>query len=383
MKKKISILIYSLASGGSERVVSILLKELNSRYDITLVLMNYTIFYDIPKAIEVVYLENSDSNESGIKKLLKLPILGWKYRGFLKENGFSASVSFMNRPNYMNVFAKLFGSKTKTIISERITPLGEYGSTSVKDIISRFLIRFLYPKANMIIPNSKLTKDELNNFFHIPKNKIKVVYNPIDIQNIEKLKKETVNLQKERFTFITVGRLEKQKNHILLINAFHRLNLDAELWFIGDGCLREDLEFKIKELGIEKNIRLLGRQKNPYKFLEIADCFVFSSNYEGFPNVVLEALACGLPVISTDCKSGPREIIAPDSDFKKQTDEIEIAKYGILVPINNAQKMTQAMQMIMSDKELQKRYIKSVPIRAMDFDKAKIINQYINIIESI
>jgi len=302
MKQKLSILIYSLAGGGAERVVSILLNELKNRYNITLFLMNDTIFYDIPKDIKIIYLENSLPFESGIKKLLKLPFLGWRYK---KLNDADISLSFMNRPNYINVLAKIFGMKSKVIISERIAPSKEYQTDNIKDKISRFLIKFLYPKANIIIPNAEGIKIDLIDNFLIDRNIIKVVNNPVNINKIIKMKKENIEFRDDDFSFITIGRLQKQKNHSLLIKAMQ--TIDAKLYIIGDGELKEELQNQIKELGLIDRVFLLGRQENPYKYLSKADCFIFSSNYEGFPNVILEALACELPIISTDCASGPRE----------------------------------------------------------------------------
>ena len=112
MKKKLSILTYSLASGGAERVVSILLEALKDDFDIHLVLMNDTIFYTIPKGIKVAYLEQSDARESGVLKLLKLPYLAFKYKRFCQKNEIAISLSFMNRPNYINTMAKLLGVKS-------------------------------------------------------------------------------------------------------------------------------------------------------------------------------------------------------------------------------------------------------------------------------
>lgn len=122
---------------------------------------------------------------------------------------------------------------------------------------------------------------------------------------------------------------------------------------------------------------MLGKKENPFSFLSKADCFVFSSNYEGFPNVLVEALACGLPIISTDCQSGPREILAPTSNISFQlNDKIEFAEYGILVPIKNVEKLKEAMNLLINDKNLRKEYEEKGNFRANHFRIKKIIKQY-------
>jgi len=379
MKKKISILIYSLASGGAERVVSILLKELCSRYNITLVLMNYTLFYDIPDNVEVVYLDNSDPNESSIKKLLKLPALGWKYRQLIRKKGIELSLSFMIRPNYINILAKLFGSNAKTVVSERSMFSLQFSYKNLQSFINKRLVK-LYNFADLIVANSNGNREDLKRNFSI-KPEIKTIYNALDISQIEKRKKEDVDIEKKRFTFVTIGRMDVGKNHLLLIEALK--DVDADLWIIGDGELREFLVSKILEFGLEDKVKLLGRQNNPYKFLNKADCFMFGSNHEGFPNVLLEALACGLPVISTDCKSGPREILAPKSNFTKQTSEIELADFGVLVPVGNVDKMAQAMRMMAEDESLRGSLKEKAYIRARDFEVEKIIVQWESVIDNI
>jgi N-acetylgalactosamine-N,N'-diacetylbacillosaminyl-diphospho-undecaprenol 4-alpha-N-acetylgalactosaminyltransferase len=374
---KISILIYSLASGGAERVVSILLKELCSRYDITLVLMNNTIFYDIPDNVEVVYLENSDPNESGIKKLLKLPALGWKYRQLLRKKGIELSLSFMIRPNYINILAKLFGSNAKTLISERSMFSLQFSYKNLQSFINKRLVK-LYNFADLIVANSNGNREDLKRNFNI-KPEIKTIYNALDISQIEKRKEEDLEIAKERFTFVTIGRMDVGKNHLLLIEAVK--GVDADLWIMGDGELREELEVRIEDLELKNRVKLLGRKNNPYKFLNRADSFVFGSNHEGFPNVLLEALACGLPVISTDCKSGPREILAPKSDFTKQAREIEFADFGVLVPVGDADKMARAMRMMVEDESLRESLKEKAFIRARDFKVDKIIDQWVSVID--
>jgi N-acetylgalactosamine-N,N'-diacetylbacillosaminyl-diphospho-undecaprenol 4-alpha-N-acetylgalactosaminyltransferase len=369
MKKKLSILIYSLAGGGAERVVSILLHELKTQYEITLFLMNPTIVYEIPNDTKIIYLENSMPHESGIKKLLKLPWLAWKYK---KLNKSDISFSFMNRPNYVNALAKIFGMKAKIILSERIAPSQEYPSNGLKDKISRFLIKTLYSKSDLIIPNAQEIKYDLSKNFHLS-NTIHVINNPIDIEKIAHLQEEDATLKS--FSFITVGRFFEQKNHMLLLEAIK--NVDAKLYIIGDGILREKLEHKIKIDNLENKVFLLGKQENPYKYLSKADCFVLSSDYEGFPNVLLEALACGLPIISTDCPSGPREILAPKTNpIIHVTTNIELAKFGVLTPVGDIECMREAMQFIINNPDQKEYYKNNAKIRASDFSKEHIIKQF-------
>ncbi|UCN01136.1 glycosyltransferase [Sulfurimonas sp. SWIR-19] len=365
--KNISILIYSLASGGAERQVSILLAELIEKYNITLFLMNDFIFYDIPKDVKVVLLENSSPTESAVMKLLKLPFLGWKYKKYLQDNNIDISLSFMNRPNYINAISKIFGSGIKVILSERAMPSLQH-KNGLQGKINKFLIKYLYNSADFVVTNSKGNQYDLKLNFRIQNSK--VIYNAVSLT-------ECSMCANNKFIFITVGRLDRGKNHKLLIESWKQLNINAELWLIGEGPLRKDLE-KIAN----KNIKFLGKQKDVNKFLAQAHCFVFSSNYEGFPNVLLEALACGLPIVSTDCKSGPREILAPKSDFSQQTESIEIAEYGILTKLESVQYLKQAMQIIYKDEKLRKFFGEKAKTRAKDFDIKHIVNQWKMVINS-
>ncbi|ADG94194.1 glycosyl transferase group 1 [Arcobacter nitrofigilis DSM 7299] len=375
MKKKLSILIYSLASGGAERVVSVLLDELKEKYEITLFLMNDTIFYDIPKNIKIIYLENSNPSESGIKKLLKLPVLAWKYK---KLNDSDISVSFMNRSNYINIIAKILEFKSKVIISERAMPSLQH-KNGVQGFINKFLIKRLYRKADIVIGNSKGNCRDLVNNFNIQE--VKTIYNLIDLKIIKELSKECVNYRDEKFTFITIGRLDRGKNHKILIESME--DIDAKLYIIGDGELRDTLEKQIESLNLQNKVILLGKQSNPYKYLVQSDCFVFSSLYEGLPNVLLEALSCGLPIISTDCQSGPREILAPNSDLHFQIeDDIEISEYGVLTPLNDIKRLSTAMKLIINDEDLRNKYRNKAKNRASDFDIKKIIKKFEDVFDA-
>lgn len=373
MKKRLSILIYSLSSGGAEKVVSILLGELKKEYEITLVLMNDKIFYHIPEDIKIVYLENSNSNESGLQKLLKLPLLAWKYK---KLNKSEISFSFMNRSNYINILAKLMGMKNKVFISERAMPSMQHAN-GIQGRVNRFLIKKMYKYADVITANSIGNSKDLENNFNC--DNVLTINNPLDIEKIKNLSKEYVNFRDEKFTLITVGRLDAGKNHTLMIEAMQEI--DAKLYIIGDGALSDLLKEKIENLNLKDKVFLLGSQLNPYKYLAKADCFIFSSNHEGFPNVLLEALACALPVISTDCQSGPREILAPDSNINFQLkNNIELAKFGILTPVNDFRVLQQAILLIKNDNYLRHQYIERAKDRIYDFDVKTIAKKFENIL---
>jgi N-acetylgalactosamine-N,N'-diacetylbacillosaminyl-diphospho-undecaprenol 4-alpha-N-acetylgalactosaminyltransferase len=374
MQKKLSILINDLDSGGAERVVSILLDMLKTKYDITLFVLHNIIFYDIPKDIKIVVVGNSKLSDSGLIKLLKLPYLAWRYKKLNIDS--HISLSFLSRSNYINILAKLFGIKSKIIVGERAMPSLQYNQ-GFQGKINKFLIKILYPKADLVFANSKGNALDLEKNFNIKD--IKVINNLFDINQIIKLSKEKVKL-KDGFNFITIGRVDEGKNHQLLINAI--ANINANLYIIGDGILINELNQQIKDLSLTNKVFLLGKQKNPYKYLSKADCFVFASTREGFPNVLVEALACKLALISTDCQSGPREILAPDTDISFQLyNRIELANFGILTPVNRLESTIEAMNLIKNSTKLLNSYKNRAIQRAMEFDKDRIINDFINIIE--
>ncbi|MDN5096010.1 glycosyltransferase [Aliarcobacter butzleri] len=368
--RKIVILINSLESGGAERVVSNLLNDFVDRYDCYLILIHKNIFYTLDSRVKILNL-NEQKNLLGIKKFLRLPLLAYKLSKLIKEYKFDQVISFLSRSNYINILSNIL-IKHETIINERAMPSLQY-EYGINGKINKILIKTLYPRACLCLSNSYGNMIDLKNNFNVVK--IEYIHNLFDIETIEELSKKDIEFQKKRFTFVTVGRLDSGKNHKLIIEAVKDFN--ADLWIIGDGELKEGLQKYINELNLNDKVYLLGKKENPFSFLSKADCFVFSSNYEGFPNVLVEALACGLPIISTDCQSGPREILAPTSNIYFQLkDKIEFAEYGILTPIKNVEKLKEAMNLLINDKNLRKDYGEKGNFRANHFRIKKIIKQY-------
>lgn len=378
MAKKVVFLVNSLAGGGAERVVCTLLNNLADNCNCYLILFENKIDYKLDSRVKIITLSQRKSNNY-LSKFLELPILAYKLSNVIKEYKFNTVVSFLYRANYINILAKYF-SKHNAIISERIAPSSMYYGNSLSNKISKFLIRFLYSRADFLVPVANAIKDDLSNNFNINIDS-KVIYNPYDINKINFLssKRISININKSK-SIITVGSLDIRKNHKLLIKAFSRLvDKEYKLYILGRGQRKNNLQKLASDLGLGDNVIFINFDNNPYKYLSKCCLFVFSSNSEGFPNVVVEALACGLPVISTDCLSGPREILAPGTNYNVQLqNKIEYAEYGILTPINDVERMREAMELLIRNKSLREAYARKAKKRAQNFAVEKIASQYLD-----
>jgi len=377
---RISVLIYNLDGGGAERVVAQFVSFLyENGIDVCLVVMNDTVVYAIPKNIPIYYLEKSNPNEAGVFKFLKLPYLGFKYKSFLKKEKIDTSLSFLSRPNYINLISKWFGSGVKTFVSERSNPSAQYKGNTFHSTINSFLIKKLFVKADGIIANSTGNGIELTNNFGIPKNLITTIHNPIDLDIVKNTLAVKDFYDSNYFNFISVGRLNEGKNHELLLRSLAQVaNKNIRLYIFGDGPLREYLMHLILNLKLENQVFLKGFSKDIFSFLKGADAFLFGSNHEGFPNVLIEAMAFELPIITTNCPSGPSEImkVSASEPIQKRV----CTEYGILVPIGNCIEMAEAINEMMNNTAYYNLCKKKVLTRSYDFQKEYILEQYLDYI---
>jgi glycosyltransferase involved in cell wall biosynthesis len=173
-------------------------------------------------------------------------------------------------------------------------------------------------------------------------------------------------------TVITVGRHTKQKDQETLIRAFARTleRVPARLVLVGQGPWRSNLEALVAELGIGDAVLFAGWQENPFCWMARSDLFVLSSRFEGFGNVIVEAMACGLPVICTDCRGGPSEIVRGGED-------------GILVPVGDVETLAGAITKLLLDEVLRAEFAQKAQCRAAAFDISQIGIQYEEILQSV
>ena len=374
---KIAVFIYSLGGGGAERVVSQLIPYLeNNGFDVYLVLMNNTCVYPFETKNKPFFLENSKTTESNVMKFLKIPFLAYKYHIFLKKNKINKSFSFLTRPGFISVLTKWFNKKRTIIISERSNSSLQYGNHNLQSWINNFLIKELYPKADLIIANSNGNAQDLITNYNVPRYKITTIYNPISLEAIFAIEPKKDFFDTNYFNLVSVGRLDNGKNYQLLIKSLEFFKLQKlRLYIFGDGILKTELEKTIQDLKLENRVFLMGFESNPYKYLKAADLFVFSSNHEGFPNVILEAMACELPIVSTNCPSGPNEIFKVNTDYDF-SDNV-VTDYGILVPRNNIKKMVEAINHLMQNKKYYQNCKTQVVKRVADFEVNKILEKFV------
>jgi len=370
----LAIFIYSMSGGGAERVVSYLIPYLKKKnHTVHLILMNTTMKYELPTDVQIHFLEKSRGSESGILKFLKLPFLAYKYAKLSKRLDFTHSFSLLSRPNYVNVMMTYFSRKPpKVIVSERNYASEIYGYGDMQSKINNLLVKKLYFKADLVIGNSKANVKDLIENYGVKQKRTAVIENPIDLQKLDKSEAIADFFEHNVFNMISVGRFDVQKNHQLLIRALAKIT-HGRLYLLGQGSLEHEIRELAASEGVLDRVIFLGFDPNPYKYLKSADLFVFGSNHEGFPNVLLEAMACGLPILTTNCKSGPDEIMELENSVDNA---LMKTPYGILTPVGDIELMAEGMQYFIQNPDYLQSCKKNVLRRIKAFEKDDILKAY-------
>jgi glycosyltransferase involved in cell wall biosynthesis len=338
----------ALGAGGAERVSITLLKYLDrSKFRLTLVVIDSKVdalLDEVPKDVELISLQYLRVRHA----LPALFRLVWRRRPELvfSNLGYLNLAFSMIRP-FLPSGVKVIGRES-SIVSE-VQKQRAFAK------LWHWAYSHFYQNLDGIVCQSRFMAEDLLCNFSVPKNKIKVINNPIDIERINVLANATLGQEypnDEIIRFVAVGRLVNVKGFALLFEALAKLPIDSwELALVGAGPLEGVLRNQAELLHLSNNIKFVGYKKNPYPFMKYADAYILSSYYEGFPNVVLESLTCGTPVIATPAVGGTAEIlngvegcfIATEvgacsladaiaswlNSPRKRVSEIEVARYDV------------------------------------------------------
>lgn len=322
--KKILFYINTIHQGGAARVmVNLANKFAEQGYPVFLVTsFNETNEYSLNDNVTRIFLEEKNTNQSFIKKNLTRT---YKLRQICKKEKPDIIISFLPEPNFRAIIASMFLG-IRTLISVRNDPNREYRSR-----INKIMARLLYPLASGCVFQ---TEDARAWFSKRIQKKSKIILNHVD----EKFFK--INFEGKRENIVTVGRLEPQKNHKLLIESFARIAdkfpVD-KLMIYGDGSQRQYLEQLAKKLGLDERIMFNGATLDIQDRIKNAKLFVLSSDFEGLPNALMEAMTLGLPVISTNCPcGGPKMLIDHNNN-------------GLVVNMDNVGEMATAMERVLGN----------------------------------
>lgn len=338
LRRVMKVLINNLGGGGAERQVYYLQEQ--GITDFILMLMDKNA-YDIPKDKTESLFKFSDG--SLLKNILMLCLGPFKLNK--RINSDEKVLSFLELSNFINILCSLFFSGHFTIISVRISPSFYNGKTL--GFIYKALMKWLYPKARLISTNSEQGRLMLIDFLKVAPERVIVIKNALDLNKLKtRIDGEPPSLNQFKNNIVGIGRLSYQKNFSFLIKCFvlaREKVPGAKLIILGDGELKSELinlghslglKVSLSEEDLEADIFLLGFQKNPHRFLGDHSIFVMPSRFEGLPNALIEAMGCGVPVISSDCETGPREILSPNSSFNTKLTVPEKAEFGILLPMH-------------------------------------------------
>jgi glycosyltransferase involved in cell wall biosynthesis len=325
---RLAILQHNLVSGGCERMMVNLATEWSKRgiaVDLVLVSREGAYLPLVPPEVRIIDLKAR-------RTLTALPALV----RYLRRERPRAVLSGLVHINTIAVLAKAFAPGTRFIISERNTPSVDRNDKQPALKLGYRLAPYLYRRADAIIAVSGGVADDLSASTGLARQRIEVINNPV-------VTEQTLVLAREDFrhpwfgpgappVIVAAGRLAAAKDYPTLLRAFAKLRgrRPCRLMILGEGELLSDLTALARELGIAPDVEFAGFLINPYAVMSRASLLVLSSRWEGSPNVLVEAMACGLPVVSTDCPSGPREILAG-------------GKYGALVPVGDIDALATAM----------------------------------------
>jgi glycosyltransferase involved in cell wall biosynthesis len=360
---KVVFVVPSLHGGGAERAAITLLSGIPAAsYDLTLYLFAREGPYldQIPAHVRLVV-----GSRGRIGRLLAL-------RRYVADERPDVVVSFLS---HFTVYAAVRSARSgaRYVVSQQ-TPLSGFLEDAdyhwrrpLNRRVFETVARTVYPAVDVIAATSSGVADDLVANFGVRREQIKIVHNPVDVSAVEARAAEAIDpalIDDDRPTIVTAGRLADAKNLPLLVASLERLagKVAFRAWILGQGDLEGDLRRRVSAAGLEEHVTLLGFQANPWKFMSRATVFVLTSRYEGFGNVLIEAMACGLPVVST-ASYGTRDIVRHEET-------------GLLVERHEPEAVAEALERVLTEPGMLDRMRRAARVHAAGFAVSTVARQF-------
>ena len=358
-KQRIAFVIPSLGAGGAERVVSTLANALSKDYQVCIItFIKIVPFYQLNKDVQLFYCVDKIAPSRNIFNALKSNyILLNNINTIIKREKIELLIGFLTSANVLSVLAAKSNS-ISCIISERNNP-----NKNKANKFWKLLKNFSYPKANFLVVQTK----EIKEFYASGVDEKKLIILPNPISDELSLKRDN-NVLKENI-ILNVGRLTYQKAQDVLIKSYSKIDdKNWKLLIIGEGPKQKEYEQLIEKLDLKDRVTIKSKTKNIDKYYNSCGIFAFSSIFEGFPNALIEAMHFGIPCISTDCPTGPSELI-------------EDGINGFLIPMNNEEVLTKKINQLISKEELRLSFGKKGQKTVDQFKVDSVVEQWNKIIK--
>lgn len=367
--RRVLFVTQSMGGGGAERAVATLLRFLDrSRFVPSLALLSVSGPYLAELPADVVVHDLGERSAYGWLGPIR------RLRHLINADAPSVVVSVLRHPNVVSLVASRSSTRRPPVVVVEQSAMSRGIAASRGGVFKKELHRWLYPTASAIVAVSHGVKGDLIEQIGATAERAVVIPNPCDREQIVRLAGEEPDQPVEWSlpTIIAVGRLDAVKGFDLLVAAFAKVKATprCQLLILGEGSLRADLLSRAQRLGIGDRVRFLGFRANPFAYMARARAFALSSAAEAFANVLVEAMTCGTPVVSTDCPYGPREILQDGA-------------CGLLVRPGDATALAAAMERVVTDDGLAAKLSAAGKVRARDFAAEDVVRAYEDLLEQV
>jgi glycosyltransferase involved in cell wall biosynthesis len=368
--KRITFLINSMEGGGAERAMANLLHFLLPRlpdHMIELVVLDDLVNkQDLPEGLNIVQLNGRGKMLHSRAELHK----HWRSPDHRPD----ICVSFLARANVLNVWlARRIGHRA--IISERVNTSSHIAASRAAPFLAA-ITRATYPRADRLVAVSQGVADDLSRNFKVSPSKISVIGNPIDRDRLTALASAPKTLDLPKDYFLGLGRLVKNKNFSLLLDAYAQAATGIDLVILGQGPEDAALKAQADALGIRNKVHFAGFVDNPYPVMAHARALISASRAEGFPNTLIEAMTLGCPVVATDCPSGPADVLA---SVPVTGPPWSPTAHGILIAMEDQNAMAAAITALCDD-DTQRDFTERAKLRSAKYGVSEVVDGYLGIL---